>query len=62
LPLNINEKYGIEALDKEDTIIEYSSTDKIPEEFADFKTDIDSTWDGPLASRWKTHKLDNRNL
>lgn len=49
-------------MDKESTVIEYHSAEKLPEEYADYPSDINPIYDGPLQSQWKTHKVDYRNL
>lgn len=60
-PEDINLKYGIEALDKESTVIEYHSANELPSEFKDYKTQFQPEWDVPHYMMEKTHKVDYRN-
>ena len=55
---------GFNSLTPEDSVIRFSSEKNyaIPEEFKDFKVDIDETIDVPLTIRKKTHTQDRENF
>jgi hypothetical protein len=54
---------GIDSLKNKDiNVIKFSTSDKIPEEFKDYKVDVDNSMSDPLTIRKKTHTEDRKNI
>lgn len=61
-PIDINEKLGLKSINPDNaTIIYESNPADAPEEFKDYKRDIDPNIDLPFSMKEKTHTFTRKN-
>lgn len=52
----------MKSLNPDEAVITYSSDGNIPEEFKDYRVEMDNSVDTPLGARVKTHTEDRQNF